>query len=476
MQYLHFCVMHGFSDVRCGNDAGVLIEVTSQPTATRSLKTSNLVYRSTPCISHSSSSKRQPPPSEPTNHPTMSACTVEKAPQGPPGQPQIRLELPGEIKSLEDLHLKAPLPRRPKQQYQHNYHHRRRGSSHDAAAIRSKASPDFESDHRRRPSLSAAEAFFLRSLLIDDAQVSPNAAAGQSDLNQKKELSDSILFSIPPSLNEHQPACCEAKSKVPPKPKRPSNKGLWQAHAAGIPPRQLVRQQALTRKLSSSLPGRNGENSPHGTPHLSRAQSGPEFPAVSSLDDNVPLVPDGTPFGGATAQSEGPNNLVSPAVGSSRRHHRLYGRAASDTSATLEALAQSSSIDYDDFCPSDQEVRPRKDKEDDDSSDDSSWGNDNHLKQFNAWEILEDEYAGDFGFETHTSPGSFMILGTSAVDTAAHPHVMSPPLMDALMHHLPPNIRGDNYWLRFCKFDSIRMPGSRCKTFVWCQISHIIPI
>lgn len=406
----------------------------------------------------------------------MSACTVEKAPQGPPGQPQIRLELPGEIKSLEDLHLKAPLPRRPKQQYQHNYHHRRRGSSHDAAAIRSKASPDFESDHRRRPSLSAAEAFFLRSLLIDDAQVSPNAAAGQSDLNQKKELSDSILFSIPPSLNEHQPACCEAKSKVPPKPKRPSNKGLWQAHAAGIPPRQLVRQQALTRKLSSSLPGRNGENSPHGTPHLSRAQSGPEFPAVSSLDDNVPLVPDGTPFGGATAQSEGPNNLVSPAVGSSRRHHRLYGRAASDTSATLEALAQSSSIDYDDFCPSDQEVRPRKDKEDDDSSDDSSWGNDNHLKQFNAWEILEDEYAGDFGFETHTSPGSFMILGTSAVDTAAHPHVMSPPLMDALMHHLPPNIRGDNYWLRFCKFDSIRMPGSRCKTFVWCQISHIIPI
>lgn len=44
---------------------------------------------------------------------------------------------------------------------------------------------------------------------------------------------------------------------------------------------------------------------------------------------------------------------------------------------------------------------------------------------------------------------TFKILGTSADDIKSQPHILSPPLMDALASFLPAQIQGQNFWMRF---------------------------
>lgn len=48
-----------------------------------------------------------------------------------------------------------------------------------------------------------------------------------------------------------------------------------------------------------------------------------------------------------------------------------------------------------------------------------------------------------------TVGNSFKILGTSADDPSVQPHVLSPPLMDALVNFLPDELQGQNFWLRY---------------------------
>lgn len=64
----------------------------------------------------------------------------------------------------------------------------------------------------------------------------------------------------------------------------------------------------------------------------------------------------------------------------------------------------------------------------------------------NAWGVLEDDYAEEYGAHG-TLP--FRILGTSADDTGCHPHVLSPPLMESLQNFMPPTISENNYWLKY---------------------------
>jgi hypothetical protein len=109
---------------------------------------------------------------------------------------------------------------------------------------------------------------------------------------------------------------------------------------------------------------------------------------------------------------------------------------------------------------SDIEVRPSSKEEDSHGS----WDESDHVDHYDAWEVLRDEYAEDFGFdynprqasvedilnaEDGTAPHTFSILGTSADDTAAQPHVLSPPLMDAIMNFLPQVLHDENYWLKY---------------------------
>ena len=48
-----------------------------------------------------------------------------------------------------------------------------------------------------------------------------------------------------------------------------------------------------------------------------------------------------------------------------------------------------------------------------------------------------------------SSGGPFRILGTSANDASCHPHVLSPPLMEALLNFVPETLSSNNFWLKY---------------------------
>jgi len=77
-----------------------------------------------------------------------------------------------------------------------------------------------------------------------------------------------------------------------------------------------------------------------------------------------------------------------------------------------------------------------------------SWEMDSHAsdEHFDAWKVLTDEYAVGYG-ANNSLP--FLILGTSADDVDAHPHVLSPPLMESLQNFFPYSISEDNFWMKY---------------------------
>lgn len=103
-----------------------------------------------------------------------------------------------------------------------------------------------EMQHARKPSLSDAEAFFLGALLLDEPKRDDEEAIGKQGDNQgedgERELSDEILFSLPPPESlTGQKAELPAHHKPA---KRFSVKGLWKAHEKGFHPGKLLRQAA----------------------------------------------------------------------------------------------------------------------------------------------------------------------------------------------------------------------------------------
>ena len=268
-------------------------------------------------------------------------------------------------------------------------------------------------------SLTPAESFFLQALLKDDELIrdidDDDSAAINTvdavDLNKKRalyltraasRLADDALFAK--DNDSVSPPLSTIEVKQPPKARRPSNLGLWKAYEDGVHPNQLVRRGS-----------RGGLSNSH---HSSRVSlSNPDM--LANKDDLA-----------ASYQSD----------------YDVFHTNASEDVGDIDAA-------------SDTEIRA--DKNDDGSSWDSKEDAD-HIK-FDAWEVLRDEYASEFGFN-FTSPPSrntlagtseddlpncFQILGTSALDITVQPHVMSPPMMDALMNFLPESIVGQNFWLRF---------------------------
>ena len=62
---------------------------------------------------------------------------------------------------------------------------------------------------------------------------------------------------------------------------------------------------------------------------------------------------------------------------------------------------------------------------------------------YDSWHVLtEDGEDHDFCF-------AFQILGTSADDSASMPHVLSPPLMESLLHFLPYSVSEQNYFMKY---------------------------
>ena len=134
------------------------------------------------------------------------------------------------------------------------------------------------------------------------------------------------------------------------------------------------------------------------------------------------------------------------------------GSRAADHETEGQAPAPKEASDEDSI-QSDVEVRP--DRNDDQSENSSLADDDIPPEHYDAWEVLKDEYAADFGYDNTPTQvltsqdlddddnNYFTILGTSADDTLAHPHVLSPPLMDSLMTFLPAAVKNQNYWLKY---------------------------
>ena len=193
--------------------------------------------------------------------------------------------------------------------------------------------------------------------------------------------------------------------------------GLWQAYDDGTHPivMQRLRDRGHLRKTSSGVSSLNFANA-------ARSRCGTDDDTMNSSQN-------------AAAAS-----------------------ASASTSASTSALASSVSVH------TDREVRPTSSNIV--REDDLSWGDEEGgFLHYDAWEVLKDEYAEDFGFdfkETRQSISAtlreedediqghvFEILGTSADDVSSQPHVLSPPLMDSLLNFLPDTISNENYWMRF---------------------------
>lgn len=78
--------------------------------------------------------------------------------------------------------------------------------------------------------------------------------------------------------------------------------------------------------------------------------------------------------------------------------------------------------------------------------DSESWEMDTMEGEFDAWNAIKDDYINGYG-GGGTLP--FQILGTSARDLDAQPHVLSPPLMESLQSFFPAIKMNDNFWLKY---------------------------
>eukprot|EP00978_Attheya_sp_CCMP212_P022911 scaffold69290_cov45-Attheya_sp.AAC.2 len=83
--------------------------------------------------------------------------------------------------------------------------------------------------------------------------------------------------------------------------------------------------------------------------------------------------------------------------------------------------------------------------------DQASWGSESDMDEeneehFDAWNVMKDEEAIGYGAGDSLP---FLILGTSADDVSAYPHVLSPPLMESLQFFFPYVISEENYWMQY---------------------------
>ena len=324
--------------------------------------------------------------------------------------------------------------------------------------------------YHRQASLTPVEKTFLSALLIDKQQ-QPNTAEEEEIhkrhiKNATRVLNDDILFSIPIMDNSRRTVDALDESAIeisnsstskkylekeessshpkPPKPTR-SNEAqldLWKAHGDGVRPKLLkeVSQRVLlsskssinqSKSTDSELDGRPGafikNKKQHQQQHRRRKNS-----AGSPLKK---LANEDSKQSSTTTTTNNSEDVLFP-----------------DTSIH-------SSLDN--IIESDEEVGTRND-----DSTASSWNSSQGgFDHYDAWEVIRDEYAEDFGFnvavddESQLLPyndedesnkrGMFKILGTNAEDTRSLPHVLSPPLMDSLLNFVPDHLSYNNYWLKF---------------------------
>lgn len=291
--------------------------------------------------------------------------------------------------------------------------------------------------YHRRASLSEVEKIFLHALLIDKPDDEEDDHKRCIE-NATRVLNDDILFSIP-VIDKDGSNLEDSKTSVgvvdddkgtdeniPPKPPKPTRSNtaqldLWKVHGDGVRIKDFIRTMSkmnINRKSSRCL-------------HTRDSQIG------NDDEEKNEQQPRRTKSG---------RQLKS-------KHSTTQGSKRDDEEGDAESLD----------VLSDEEVGSIND-----DSSASSWNSSQgDFTQYDTWEVLKDEYAEDFGFnlaiddekkvipyndeddENDERRGIFKILGTSADDHAALPHVLSPPLMDSLLNFVPNHLQQDNFWLKF---------------------------
>lgn len=291
----------------------------------------------------------------------------------------------------------------------------------------------------RQASLTEVEKTFLSALLVDK----PSTVDGEAAHKRKIEmatvvLDDDVLFSLPfveedgqgsaggDSRMEVQGGDIDADSSrpkiaiKPPKPRRTNRilLDLWRALNDGVSPRQLI-EKHKSKAWESSSGGQISDMQ-------SASEDGVQKRRIGSIDSD------------ANRQSTA-DDIPQPT-----------DKQSGDDDNDLKSL------------PSDQEVGSINA-----NSTASSWNSSQGgFDHYDTWEVLRDEYASDFGFDVAVEDenkvlpysesddscgrrGMFKILGTSADDASALPHVLSPPLMDSILNFVPEHLKDDNLWLKF---------------------------
>ena len=309
---------------------------------------------------------------------------------------------------------------------------------------------------RRQASLSVGEKAFLHALLVDPVSPTPPSqqqsssisndtsesdvgGGGGSERNASSDLpschmeqmsratsvlDDDVLFSLPfggkgdDIGDDDQNVAATSRSVQPPRTRRNQSHhiGLWKAHEDGIAPKEIRR---FASQASAMMDSREEDTNAQLRRLKSRRSSKPAM-SPSSCDAGD---------------------------GREEKHNDDDASASS----------------FGDSIHSDEEVRRDKD----DLSSASSWDlSEGGFDHYDAWAVLKDEYADDFGFSYRDGMGAagalvpdsdeesdsahiFKIIGTSADDVAAHPHVLSPPLMDSLLSFVPDSLADQNFWLKF---------------------------
>lgn len=309
---------------------------------------------------------------------------------------------------------------------------------------------------RRQASLSTGEKAFLHALLVDpvvpaepehtDGAPSPSDANESTALLHKEQmarakavLDDDVLFSLPfggrgdnfDAGQADNGIATKGQSVQPPRTRRNQSHhiGLWRAHEEGITPKEIRR--LASQKSFSGIAG---------------AAASKEDPGGKAGADSDDLIL-------KRLKSRRSSKAVSPKSQQGKpRDDDEDDKGDDDASANSFGSIKS-----------DEEVRRDKD----DLSSSSSWGlSEGGFDHYDAWAVLKDEYADDFGFSYRDGVGEnaatqadsdeesdnahlFKIIGTGADDVAAHPHVLSPPLMDSLLNFVPESLADQNFWLRF---------------------------
>ena len=285
-----------------------------------------------------------------------------------------------------------------------------------------------ESDLHRVKSLTENEKYFLKSLLID----SPPR-------DQSRKLTDAMLFSTPytaevkevkwDSLEDgplHAMTASDSNTNHFVEVRRQKMQRnsehhtvLWRAHEIGILPSFLLK--ASPSSILRKRPKPSGR----------RSSQRRQFTRSDAYERGV--------------------FLNQPDEGKREHTESDYEQKESENSFIPSSNKSLDSIRTD--------VSQCKTRSDDSSvSSASSW--DDVPGSYDSWQVLKDEYAEDFGFDYNVGSGivdadadenrrCFKILGTSADDLSAQPHVLCPPLMESLLSFVPESLSCENWWLKY---------------------------